>query len=350
MSRGHDQHELVTIQRTYGDAPVLSDRHTDECEINLAGKKVVHVRLRVTSHHLQLDRGVAAAKLGDDVGREANIPKREIGNAQTADDPGGVIPQRKQRAILNLNQASGVLDELLPCRRHADLASIPPQKLNPKLTLQHLNALRDCRLGDPEARGCTAIMTVVSDRYKRPQVAQFHRRMLIINSNDCITFCSVRMPPMRGYSPKAVPKLSARVLIVDDEPANTLLLEQFLADTATDIRSLTDSRQVEQVFIEFAPDIVLLDLHMPGIDGQEVLRRLRSARESLGFLPVVVLTSDTSRAARNSALILGADDFLTKPLDRTEVVLRVRNLLRMRELFVDLAAADRALESGRETR
>ncbi|SRR6266849_1434136 len=158
------------------------------------------------------------------------------------------------------------------------------------------------------------------------------------------------MPPTPRYSPQAVPKLPARVLIVDDEPANTLLLEQFLADTATEIRTLTDSRQVEQVFNEFAPDIVLLDLHMPGVDGQEVLRRLRSARESLGFLPVVVLTSDTSRAARNSALILGADDFLTKPLDRTEVVLRVRNLLRMRELFVDLAAANGALESGQDTR
>jgi putative two-component system response regulator len=102
---------------------------------------------------------------------------------------------------------------------------------------------------------------------------------------------------------------------------------------------------VERSFNEFEPDIVLLDLHMPDVDGQEVLRRLRGARESLGFLPVVVLTSDTSRLARNSALLLGADDFLTKPLDRTEVVLRVRNLLRMRELFVDLAAANRALEA-----
>jgi putative two-component system response regulator len=60
---------------------------------------------------------------------------------------------------------------------------------------------------------------------------------------------------------------------------------------------------------------------------------------------VIVLTSDTSRLARNSALLLGADDFLTKPLDRTEVVLRVRNLLRMRELFVELEAANRALEA-----
>jgi putative two-component system response regulator len=143
-----------------------------------------------------------------------------------------------------------------------------------------------------------------------------------------------------------VSQLQARVLIVDDEPANVLLLEQLLSDTSTEIRGLTDSRLVEQTFDEFEPDIVLLDLHMPGFDGQEVLRRLRSARESLGFLPVIVLTSDTSRLARNSALLLGADDFLTKPLDRTEVVLRVRNLLRMRELFVELEAANRALEAG----
>jgi len=145
-----------------------------------------------------------------------------------------------------------------------------------------------------------------------------------------------------------VPQLSARVLIVDDEPANVLLLEEFLGDTVTEVRTLTDPRQVEHVFRDFEPDIVLLDLHMPGIDGQEVLRRLSSARESLGFLPVIVLTSDTSRTARNSALLLGANDFLIKPLDRTEVVLRVRNLLRMRELFVELAAANHALEHSLE--
>ena len=139
-------------------------------------------------------------------------------------------------------------------------------------------------------------------------------------------------------------QLHARVLIVDDEPANVLLLEAFLSDTATEVRGLNDSRQVEDVFKEFEPDIVLLDLHMPGIDGLEVLRRLSSARESLGFLPVIVLTADASRVARNSALLLGANDFLIKPLDRTEVVLRVRNLLHTRELFVDLAAATQRLE------
>jgi len=133
------------------------------------------------------------------------------------------------------------------------------------------------------------------------------------------------------------PALSNRILIVDDEPANVELLQAFLKGIADEMRGVTDSRQVEAVFSEFQPDILLLDMHMPYVDGLEVLRRLRSARESLGYLPVVVLTADTTSVARNSALILGADDFLTKPLDRQEVILRVRNLLRTRHLFEEVA-------------
>jgi putative two-component system response regulator len=128
-----------------------------------------------------------------------------------------------------------------------------------------------------------------------------------------------------------------RVLIVDDDPDNVAMLEVFLADEASAIKSVTQSNQVEHAFLDFEPDIVLLDLHMPAPDGLEILRNLRSIRESLGFLPVIVLTGDTARVARNSALLLGADDFLTKPLDRQEVVLRVRNLLRTRRLYVELA-------------
>ena len=142
--------------------------------------------------------------------------------------------------------------------------------------------------------------------------------------------------------------MSGRILIVDDEPANILLLEAFLENVAVEIRGLNDSRQVEQVFTEFEPDLVLLDLHMPEPDGLEILRRLRSARESLGYLPVIMLTGDTGSVARNSALILGADDFLTKPLDRDEVVLRVRNLLHTRDLYVDLAKANEALKRALE--
>ncbi|OLC14382.1 MAG: hypothetical protein AUH32_05730 [Actinobacteria bacterium 13_1_40CM_66_12] len=141
--------------------------------------------------------------------------------------------------------------------------------------------------------------------------------------------------------------VSGRILIVDDEPANLALLEAILSESASEIRTLNDSRQVEQVFAEFEPDIVLIDLHMPDPDGLEILRRLRSARNALGYLPVIMLTGDTGHVARNSALILGADDFLTKPVDHDEVVLRVRNLLRNRELYVDLAKANLALEEKR---
>lgn len=129
--------------------------------------------------------------------------------------------------------------------------------------------------------------------------------------------------------------MTSRVLIVDDDPANVELLKKFLENTVDEIRGLSDSRQVERVFMEFKPDIMLLDLHMPQPDGLEVLRRLRSARLSLGFLPVIMITADSGHVARNSSLILGADEFLTKPVDREELVLRVRNLLHIRKLYLD---------------
>ena len=131
--------------------------------------------------------------------------------------------------------------------------------------------------------------------------------------------------------------MTSKVLIVDDDPATVQLLTTYLEDSVDEIRGLTDSRQVEHVFVQFAPDLVLLDLHMPQPDGFEVLRRLRSVRQSLGFLPVIVLTGDAGHVARNSALILGADEFLLKPVDRDELVLRVRNLLRTRQLFLEIS-------------
>jgi signal transduction histidine kinase len=135
--------------------------------------------------------------------------------------------------------------------------------------------------------------------------------------------------------------LSSRVLVVDDSEDDIEMLRRFLAFDHVVVQGVTDSTQAEQVFKEFEPDLVMLDLHMPQPDGLELLRRLRDARRQLGFLPVLVLTGDTGQAARNNALDLGADDFLTKPLDRQEVILRVRNLLSTRRLHVDLARAYR---------
>ncbi len=135
--------------------------------------------------------------------------------------------------------------------------------------------------------------------------------------------------------------MSNRILIVDDSDDDVEMLERTLAGDGTEIRGLTDSSLAEHVFNEFEPDLVLLDLHMPQPDGLEILRRIREARSRLGFLPVLVLTGDVGQVARNNALDLGADDFLTKPLDRQEVILRVRNLLATRRLHVELARAYR---------
>jgi signal transduction histidine kinase len=133
--------------------------------------------------------------------------------------------------------------------------------------------------------------------------------------------------------------VSGRVLIVDDHEDDVVMLERFLEGEATVIRGLTDSTQAELVFNEFEPDLVLLDLHMPPPDGFAILQQLRDARRRLGFLPVVVLTGDIGSVARRKALDMGADDYLTKPLDRQEVVLRVRNLLSTRRMHVELARA-----------
>ena len=134
--------------------------------------------------------------------------------------------------------------------------------------------------------------------------------------------------------------MSSLTLIVDEDEATIDLLTANVKEVSDEIRGLTDPRQVEQVVAEFKPDLVLLDLHMPQRDGLEALRSLRRARKALGYLPVIVLTADSSRTARNSALILGANDFITKPFDRWEVILRVRNLLQTRHLYEDLRNAD----------
>lgn len=128
----------------------------------------------------------------------------------------------------------------------------------------------------------------------------------------------------------------ARVLLIDDEPANLALLTQLLSRGGLrNLHSLSDSRLALEAIASLDPDLVLLDLHMPGIDGYAILAELR--RHAAGsYLPVLVLSADTTRQAITRALALGAKDFLTKPFDIDEATLRVRNLLETRELHTTL--------------
>src|SRR5437870_3805111 len=137
--------------------------------------------------------------------------------------------------------------------------------------------------------------------------------------------------------------IQARILVVDDEPANVRLLERMLAEGGyRQVKSTTDSRQVLALAGAFEPDLILLDLMMPHLDGIAVIQQLRIPEDV--FLPILVLTADATSEAKKRALEAGAKDFLTKPFDRLEVMLRIRNLLDTRSLYLDLERHNRSLE------
>jgi putative two-component system response regulator len=138
---------------------------------------------------------------------------------------------------------------------------------------------------------------------------------------------------------------NARILIVDDERVNTELLESILeAAGYTNLLSTNDPRQVLPLVSKFQPDLILLDLMMPHLDGYSVLQQIGSRIAPGAYLPVLVLTADASREAKQKALSMCAKDFLTKPLESTEVLLRIRNLLETRFLHLRLQEQNRVLE------
>lgn len=139
--------------------------------------------------------------------------------------------------------------------------------------------------------------------------------------------------------------LDARILVVDDEEVNVLLLERTLDKAGyRDVASTTDPRQVLELMGTFQPDLILLDLLMPHLDGFAVLKLLHSVAPIDSFLPVLVLTADATSETRSRALAGGANDFLTKPLDLDEVLLRIANMLETRFLHLQLQGQKEALE------
>ena len=123
------------------------------------------------------------------------------------------------------------------------------------------------------------------------------------------------------------------MVVVDDEPANVLLLERLLETVGiVRVHGFTDPSRALAFCAASPPDLVLLDLHMPQLDGFAVMEALRLLVPGDRFLPVLVLTADVTPEVRERSLAAGAKDFLTKPFDRNEVLLRVSNLLETRAL------------------
>ena len=137
-----------------------------------------------------------------------------------------------------------------------------------------------------------------------------------------------------------------KILIVDDDRTTVCLVEQFLHRKGyTRILGITDSEQALAICDDYDPDLILLDLIMPNVDGFSLLETLRSD-PSETFLPIVVLTADTSEDAKARALDAGATDFLVKPVSPTEALLRIRNLLEVRRLHVVLENQRSALQDA----
>jgi putative two-component system response regulator len=123
------------------------------------------------------------------------------------------------------------------------------------------------------------------------------------------------------------------ILAVDDEQANVLLLQRVLERAGyTSVATTTDPTRVATMFLETHPRLVLLDLHMPQMDGFELMERLGPLTNERRDIPFLVLTADVTDEAKRRALSLGARDFLTKPLDHIELLLRVGNVLHVQQL------------------
>jgi len=139
---------------------------------------------------------------------------------------------------------------------------------------------------------------------------------------------------------------TARVLIVDDEQPMVRVLEQLLERGGyTNLRSTTDPREALACYVEFRPDLILLDLRMPHLSGLQALEQLKRETTPEAFLPVLILTADAQPETKRHALAAGASDFVTKPFDQIELLLRVRNLLEMRFLHAELRRQNEGLEA-----
>ncbi len=133
-----------------------------------------------------------------------------------------------------------------------------------------------------------------------------------------------------------------KVLVVDDEEVNVELMEAILGPQYEVITAYSGEEALEKVRQD-PPDIILLDIMMPRMDGYEVCKRLKENKET-SIIPVVMVTALKEKEERIRALEAGADDFLTKPVDRLELLARVKSLLRVKFLYDELAKINRNLE------
>ena len=136
----------------------------------------------------------------------------------------------------------------------------------------------------------------------------------------------------------------ARILVVDDVADNVEILRMRLAALGYDVVTAKDGEEALACVPELLPDLILLDIMMPKVDGLEVVRRLK-ANGALPFIPVILVTARASQADVVAGLDAGGDDYLTKPIDHGALVARVRAMLRIKALHDEVQALNRGLEA-----
>jgi len=136
---------------------------------------------------------------------------------------------------------------------------------------------------------------------------------------------------------------AAKILVIDDTPANVKLLADLLTIKGYEVATAANGEAGLKRLAEQRPDLVLLDVMMPGLNGYEVCRAIR-ADASTGVLPVMMVTSLDPAQERIKGLEAGADDFLTKPINQAELLARVKSLLRIKSLYDQLGELNANLE------
>jgi DNA-binding response OmpR family regulator len=141
----------------------------------------------------------------------------------------------------------------------------------------------------------------------------------------------------------------AKILVVDDEPAIREFLHAVLTDEGYDVLTASDGLEALPIAVEQQPDLILLDIMMPGLNGMETCQRLRE-RPTTSHIRVIILTAYDQRERLEESIAAGADDFLGKPIDLTELRIRVRAMLKVREMHDEVARLEAYINSMKAMR
>ena len=141
---------------------------------------------------------------------------------------------------------------------------------------------------------------------------------------------------------RPIPAITGTILVADDQPSNRELLEELLTTQGFKVISVSDGASALEQLARVQTDLVLLDVMMPRMNGFEVCERIKASPETY-LVPVILITALSDKQDRLEGIKVGADDFLSRPVDRAELLARVRSLLKLKQRTDELERAESVL-------